>query len=152
MSEDLQLTFSPLEHFSEQTFAKKKSMFWTTLILKEEKKGGFPLLFAMAVLLPVSLSLGLYYSTCLSCLINMNDLQKLNQKVISFSVVKTSPVLERKPISQEKKKGWLNGSQKVERSLPTMYKQIKTAAMQRIPGKGIYVLTFIQSYILVTFR
>lgn len=34
-------------------------MFWTMLILKEEKKGVFPLLSAMAVLYAISLSLGL---------------------------------------------------------------------------------------------
>lgn len=34
-------------------------MFWTILILKEEEKVVFPLLFAMAVLSSISLSLGL---------------------------------------------------------------------------------------------
>lgn len=51
-----------------------------------------------------------------------------------------------------KKKGWHNSSQKVERSLPAMNKQIKIAAMQRIPGRGIYIPSFIQSYILGAFR
>lgn len=38
---------------------KKERMFWTILILKEEEKVVFPLLFAMAVLSSISLSLGL---------------------------------------------------------------------------------------------
>jgi len=55
------------------------------------KSGFFSLIFAMVVVPPVFLSSGLL----LFCLINRNDLQKLNRKVIPCSVVKMSPVSER---------------------------------------------------------
>lgn len=105
-------------------------MFWTTLILKEEKKGVFPLLLPMAVLLPLSLSLGL---------LQLN-LSKLSNQYEWPSEIKSESNLffsgqDFSSFGKEtdfigKKKGWLNGNQKVERSLPTMNKQIKTAAIQ----------------------
>lgn len=140
MSEDLWLTFFPLEHSSEQTFAKNRENILDYIDTegRKESQGILSLLFTMAIVTSISLSSGLL-------LLNLSKLsyqyewpsEVKSKNNLLYSGQDFSSFRKKTGFTRERKR-WLNGSQQVERSLPTTNKQIKTAAMQRIPARAVY--------------
>lgn len=117
---------------------KQRKYFELYWYWKEKRKSGvFPLLFATAVVPSISLSSGLLLLN-LPKLSNQyewpSELQ--SESNLLFSGQDFSSFRKETGFTG-KRKGWLNGSRKAERSLPTTNKQIKTAAMQRIPVRAV---------------